>query len=380
MALNVIASPVREVPFQPTLYYRWGDPEGVLAAGESDRVCFPLQDQAGSVVFQALCLAFKRHHAFGLRPEVLRQMIVASISIAIGQDPGRYRYLWTRSKGNETLWVYERDQDLEDPAYLEGKIGEFVGVLKGAVPSDVVDMLTPHLSTDTEETMAALGVGLMEAAGSYYNYNNYTLCGIPRVVVFGEIDDYRRLLQMVGKMRGLLVEPWQAKVLKKVIDRVPYRYLRRVRIEDLVYEAYWRYHNRLIDYLNGVEKVLRRLIAEIDNIESGSEPDRNFWRSIYNFHDSSGSDQHGGWLLAFTSHWMGFDRIMRYRPGLEDPLDSWNVRVPIGREQTCISQTRIEYTGSGPNFTARLVGGVMTASVQEGAITPGLSWRVERKD
>ena len=176
-----------------------------LARAESANLGFyhPAAIGSSSLFFQTVHAAYAGHHALGLRPEVLMYLIAAVVAETVRRHPQDYRDLFTTQAGKLAVEV-RHDQlsqgDADSP--WDEAIELFEDALRPHVPSRVMSQLLPELTTAGRELRIAALIAFMDAASPYYNFFVMTLCGIPRIVLFGETADYRRLVAAATELAG----------------------------------------------------------------------------------------------------------------------------------------------------------------------------------
>jgi Domain of unknown function (DUF4419) len=173
--------------FVETLFPGWQvEHLGRLAtreAGQVARVWAP-----SSLFFQAVKKAYCGHYALGLSPEVLMYLINSVVAETVRRYPEDYRHLFTTRAGRMDIHV-RHDELLHgnsDRPWDEA-IELFEQALRPHVPGRVMNQLLPEFTTASNEARLAFLIAFMDAASPYYDYHVYTLCGIPRIVLCGEL-------------------------------------------------------------------------------------------------------------------------------------------------------------------------------------------------
>ena len=220
-------------------------------------------------------LCFQAHLPFGLRPEVLWQTILGQVAIEVKQNPEEYRHLFTSSPDKETLKVRHDGLRMSNPWGWDQAIGMFREPLAEKVPSDILDLALPDDMTtvgDTE-TLGCL-VTFMDAASPFYDYHVSTMCGIPKVALFGTVEDWKNRQGRVSRLA----------------EKFP----------------------NLSTYFQTLDPILAKLTDAAEGAEVEKSTMRGhawrgpqfqggdrFWNSIYKRDSSSGGDTISGWLTAF---------------------------------------------------------------------------------
>lgn len=294
-----------------------------------------------SLFFQALHGAYAKHHAFGIRPEVLMYLINSVIAETVKQNPREYQALFTSSDKKTIIKVRHDGLRRGDPASPWGEaIPLFESELRGRVPSKIMDQMLPRFSTSTPESDVASLIAFMDSASPYYNYHVCTLCGIPRIVLFGQPSDYALLLD-------------QAKALSvQFVDHLK------------------PYFDNLIPVLEEIERASRGII------------DDQFWSEIYKHNDGSGTPSYGGWISSFIWYVNEIDsksqtsRLVAKHVRLHDWRNIDDYGVSSKSEPSHVNSVPFVWEYIGNVLKMAFIGGVLSIDVCEDAITPRLSYGI----
>lgn len=294
-----------------------------------------------SLFFQALNYAYAYHHAFGIRPEILMYLINSVVAETVKQHPEDYRKLFSNEPNKQTIQIEHNGLILGNPnSPWDEAIGLFENELKTRVPDSIINDMMPKLSTHTTETKTANLITFMDAASPFYDYRVMTLCGIPRIVLFGGVDDYEK----ISSAASVLAE---------------------------------KFSDHLQPYFKGLILVLEKIITEIKNIEKGNPPDVSFWAQIYKKDGGSGSDSYSGWINAFVGYTKKINRNGSTQIILRNDLgDIWNGTVESGSEPCHISSVPFIWDYFGKEIPMIFAGGIIGLENEENALTPQLSYAV----
>lgn len=240
-------------------------------------------DKPTSLLFQTVHTCFSEHYPLALRPEVLWHQVLCEIATCVKQNPEDYRHLFTalsendpgQAHGDEIMTsTTERkagtvDIHIRADHLVRGSLnnnwasvlGSFEAALTEHVPEGTKGSMLPGFSTDSEESRCAQLVTFMAAASPFYDYHTHTMCGIPKIRLLGELADYERMVS-------------SAKTLAPLFEK------------------------HLGKYFTALIPVLQKLVSEIQ----ATQPDENFWKSLYQFKSESGSDKCNGWITAFVNY------------------------------------------------------------------------------
>ena len=295
-----------------------------------------------SLFFQSVHRAYANHHALGLRPEVLMYLVNAVIAETVRLHPEDYRHLFTTSSDKVRIDVIHDGLRLGDPNSPWGEaINLFDAGMRPHIPSGVMEAMLPKLSTATAESAVASMVAFMDTASPYYDYHTHTLCGIPRTVLFGEPSDYRKVF--------------------KAASALAQEFTKHLAV----------YFQNLLPVLDTIATT-----AETGKVDTG------FWSSIYKLERMSGADRYTGWLSAFIWYVHKEDHRTKTNPLVVKSQSemTWGTRqyygVDSGSEPSHVSRVPFTWHYFGKQMKMHFIGGVLGVEVEEGAITPRLSYGV----
>ncbi len=298
-----------------------------------------------SLFFQTVHWAYCWHHALGLRPEVLMYLINSVVAETVRRHASDYRGLFTIEPGKRDIRV--RHDELvrggpENP--WDEAIEKLEEALRQYVPSRIMHQMLPEFSTANEETQLASLIAFMDAASPYFDYHTHTLCGIPRIVLFGTATDYRRLVTAATELSRI-------------------------------------FHKHLAIYFANLLPMLETIARTAEN----GQVEVEFWGQLYKHFRGSGTSRFGGWISAFL--WYVHEQDWQTKTS---PLVVKDRRVATWR--SIGARDGIE-TGSTPSHLASVpftwhyinevspmyfIAGVLGVDVAEGALTPVLSYGVLR--
>jgi Domain of unknown function (DUF4419) len=212
----------------------------------------------------ALHEAFDRHLPFSISPEVIMTIVSQEVAQYVKNNnkvPSIANLFTTDPENKQFINVEVDDFAYGSPSnnWLGG-ISQFKSKLRERVPSNVLELMTPTLSTATMESEVTHLVSFMDAASKYYDYGMSTCCGIPSFRIEGTPDDWDALIKTTTSIGGLLPE--------------------------------------LTSYFAGLVPVLAKIRDTLD----GNAVDHDFWASIYKEGGESGGPYSTGWFNNFYAH------------------------------------------------------------------------------
>lgn len=201
--------------------------------------------------YHYLSTAWSKHYSIVLKPDDIWNIILNELAIEINKDSKTYATLFTTTpEQKQDIVVLTGDVESIDPLAV-------VNVLKNRVPSDV-NAFFPEFSTTTAANKMANSIVFCDMVSPYYNYCTL-LCGIPKIKILGEKEDWLKLTT-------------QIKGLKDIFEKTP-----------------------LVKYLDGCHAKANELYDAICGINTV-----NFFKGIFRIVScGSGSDEVNGWILSF---------------------------------------------------------------------------------
>ncbi|KAF7291754.1 CBM1 domain-containing protein [Mycena chlorophos] len=249
--------------------------------------------------------AYNNHHALALRPDDVWIAIMAQFScfVSAPDNAERLRAAFVSHSGTRDLvvrtdhlpLVASDDSDgtrLVDLAALSSELVTLVE--KNVVDPDLRAWAIPDFSTTTATDQTIGAILLLSTLKSYFNYGGRSSCGIPRVTLLGEKEDWEDLLTRIEKLKEYGIET--------------------------------------IAWYHLLRPVLARFVQAFDN--PGSKANVDFWERVVHHHKSSGVSFYSGWINAFCvfdaqGRWIGHplrtDFTARKSPESLSASDFWRI-------------------------------------------------------
>jgi len=293
-----------------------------------------------SLFFQGVHKAFEQHHALAIRPEVLHYLMLSTVAQTVKDHPDTYKHLFTRSTSSEKteIKVWHNGLVLGGDSPWHEVFPMFNAAFRELVPNqELLAAATKAYSLDTPEIQAATMVAFMDAASPFYSYGVMTMCGIPKIMLMGTVDDYRALVQTADALLRLFPE-------------------------------------HLAHYFVFVGGILRKLVEEYE----ARTPDNEFWSSIYKYRSMSGSNRANGWLTYFLGH-----RNQPNKGLVARTPNEYENGIELGEIPSHVSSVEFEWTYMNTKLPMNFLGGVLglSATEHEGVqyLTPELSYAVTHR-
>lgn len=203
----------------------------------------------------ALHYSFADHRPVVISPDMIWLLITQSFAIHIDQNPEKYRDLVVEFKGKKNIQVVRND-------FRKGKLDNpwqetfpvFSDSIKGHIGDSMHRALIPTFSTTGLAEKSAFEISLMDATSNYFEYDFYTFCGIPYIVLQGEPSDWKWITDNLDFFSSYDLGFW--------VNR------------------------------------LRPIVNEIYQSSQGNH-NLDFWKNIYKWHEASGGNIINGWISDF---------------------------------------------------------------------------------
>ncbi len=203
----------------------------------------------------AVHLAFARHHPLVFSPDMIWLLVLQGLASHVNAHPERVRNQLVSHRGKASIGIRRDDFIKGSPENpWEEAFAAFSAEVRTHLGAETHDLLLPRFTTTGERERAAAEVVLLGAMRKYFDYGLATLCGIPRVTLEGEPEDWA---QLVARTRAL----------------------RRFEL------GWW----------------LDTLVPVLEEFSAAARGDVHleFWRSLYKETGESGGPYLTGWVTAF---------------------------------------------------------------------------------
>ena len=213
---------------------------------------------------------YNRHRALTIRPDDVWLAILTQFSYFVNGNAEALRSLFVLHDGKKELSVEVARMDWGLVVRL------LVETMNAKIQENVVDpelrqWIIPAFSTTNANDRLVAGMVMMATVKEYFTFRCILLCGIPRVTLEGEKDDWVDILNRIEKLKefGPKTTTW-------------YRLL---------------------------HPILSRFVKAFD--EPNSSENLEFWSKVAHFEPyGSGSMYLSGWITAFMAfnergHWKG---------------------------------------------------------------------------
>jgi hypothetical protein len=207
-------------------------------------------------VVAAAHLAFCDHMPLVLSPDMIWLLVAQGFANHVNANAEELRPRLVSHAGKVTIRVRRDDFIKGSPENpWPEAFDEFTGQIRGHLGEATHDLLLPTFSTTGAVERAAAQVVLLDAVQSFFEYEFYSLCGIPQVVLEGTAADWGELAGRTERLGQFGLEWWT--------------------------------------------EALAPVLSEFVAAASGARPNQQFWQSIYKLKSESGGPYVTGWITAF---------------------------------------------------------------------------------
>jgi hypothetical protein len=235
--------------------------------------CHPLID--------AVHIAFSQHRPLNLSPDAIWLTIAQGFGHHVLQNAEELRPRLVRHEGTRDLTV---EVEQLTTAGFERAIADFSDQIRQQTDPVLHETLVCDFSTTTRAIRTASEVALMDTYSSYFAYAMMCVCGIPKITIEGNGEDWRSI---------------------------------RARIEVLA--------------TFGLEWWVRRLRPILDEFVLAAEgrPTPEFWKAIYKPKQAYAREVVTGWITDLFPYLGDAPNRMR-NPVLENERTDWALRIEDG--------------------------------------------------
>ena len=254
-------------------------PQAPSAVGEQElerlrRARDEADDRAGTMhgFLAALSVAFDGHYPLVLSPDDVWLCIAQGFAHHITQNAEALRGRFVQHLGKITLKVRRDDFVKGSPHNRWPDVFEEFSRQIARQAGTAHDLVVADFSTTGVVERAASQIVLMDAMQCYFNYRFATVCGIPRIVLHGTTDDWRRMRERVDTFRAFGLDQW-ARTMLPVLDEI---------------------------------------VAT-----AAGKPNARFWRCIFKKDDGSGGPWVTGWCTVLFPYLEADDGTLVLRAGFD---------------------------------------------------------------
>lgn len=204
----------------------------------------------------AIHQSYVDHRPLVMSPDMFWLLITQGLARHINQSPEDYREQFGAKPEKERI-------EIRNDTFCKGAIenpwldvfSDFATEIQKRIGTRNHSAINAEFSTTGQIEKAAVEIVLMDCVKSYFEYGLVTGCGIPEVILEGEVDDWIHLGRKTRNLGDIFNLSWWTDKLMPIIERIT------------------------------------------ENAAGSS--DTGLWRNIYKERDGSGGPFLSGWILMF---------------------------------------------------------------------------------
>lgn len=282
-------------------------------------------------------LAFRQHYPLMMTPDHIWLTVTQGLAAYIAQDPEKWRQHFVSHEGKEKIRIIRNEFVLGSPANdWAGCFGEFSDAIRGYIGDETHGLIISDFGTTGPVEKAVSQIVLMDSMQSYFEYSVATLCGIPEIILKGEVADWQKLAAKVRQLN----------------ERYP----------DL-------------------NSWLRHVIEIVDKLAQAAagNADTRYFEDIYKQKSESGGEKINGWLLKlfpFCKDWRDDSKLM-----VNPLLERRDASIRHDRLISPVSKVPFIWEYLGTKLDYEFLGGVVAVEQDPAtlALSPRCAWGVRPK-
>ena len=282
-------------------------------------------------------LAFRQHYPLLLTPDHIWLTVTQGLAAYIAQDPEKWRKHFVSHDGKEKIRIIRNEFVNGSPDNdWAGCFGEFSDAIRGYIGDETHGLIISDFGTTGPVELAVSQIVLMDSMQSYFEYSVATLCGIPEIILKGEVADWQKLAAKVRKLN----------------ERYP----------DL-------------------NSWLRHVIEIVDKLAQAAagNADKRYFEDIYKQKSESGGEKINGWLLKlfpFCKDWRDDNKLM-----VNPLLERRDASIRHDRLLSPVSKVPFIWEYLGTNLDYEFLGGIVAVEQDPSTmvVSPRCAWGVRPK-
>lgn len=180
-------------------------------------------------------IAFAEHHSIEITPDDIWLLILDGVRLHVEANRDALKRKFVVDGSDTTINVYDNSLSETSPSkQWMDNINAIYGALYKKLPTATRGALSAHFSTTTPEDQFVSKAMVMAVSSQYYTYHMYTLCGIPKIVIKGELKDWKNLKAHFNQIAKELDMSWWAKQVNPILDEFINVYKKKANLE------FWR--------------------------------------------------------------------------------------------------------------------------------------------
>lgn len=213
--------------------------------------------------------AFSKHLTLELSPDDIWTLIVQGIGQHVARNPDKFRsQLVNHEKGKQIIDIHADDLQIGQTTsdqWINIVKQLKIKTLEHIPQNSIARKMVQIYSTSTEMHNFLYSAGILSTLQNFMSYTCTTLCGIPRIVLKGTIQDWQKLSKDLNDLNLSNFDeeliPWD-EVLREIVNRLSHV----------------------------------RILTENDPFPSAEHI--RFLKNIYKYNSESGGESVSGWILG----------------------------------------------------------------------------------
>ena len=207
----------------------------------------------------ALYISFATHRRISISPDMIWLMICQGFSTHVNQNTEKLRSKFVDFNDKKKLIV---NTDLIEGQFIKGSISSpwpsafnlMADSISKYVKPNIYNLYVQSFSTTTPTIKSAYEVSLLDVMSGYFEYEYFSACGIPEIIIEGTTEDWKKIKRNIRYFKGYGIDNW-VKALDKIINQ----------------------------FVNA----------------SQNKIDHDFWSNIFKKKEESGGPYITGWIIKF---------------------------------------------------------------------------------
>jgi hypothetical protein len=234
----------------------------------------------------SILYAFNNHLPLTLEPDDFWQLIMEAVSRHVNLNSAVLRKKYVDFDGKIELIVKRN-------GFIKGKrnndwpsvFSEFKDQISSNTKKDVYELLinNPKFTTSTPISLITRNISLMDTCQQFFDYTVFTMCGFPKIKLFGTLEDWKNLRKCASDIKSIILPEFA----------------------DL--------------WLGPLDSILEKIVLTYQE-EDNSKIDKLFWGSMVKYDSSKGSGENKSWISGWINTFFPYDQNNKF--------NSWTMTWP----------------------------------------------------
>lgn len=180
-------------------------------------------ESSGNIFLDTILTCFAYHLPFVINPEMIRYLLLNGFGKIIENNPSKYKKFLFKSPSKEKEKIHlSRNEFLIDFKNNDwhGLIDEFVFNIKQMTSNkDLIELSTEKLTTTSSVNNIVNNIAVMNCFSSYVQYSFSTRCGIPEIELWGTVNDWIKIKELIICIGKCELEWWTNNLIP-IIDNI----------------------------------------------------------------------------------------------------------------------------------------------------------------